>query len=205
MQAHEERMGQCCFGQPIGGSPDLLEAVCRDHSQGPEKPDAPFEADIALRSVAASGLDGTEVVRVCSSKEMPAVANKLQVTPAECKRRAAECRKMAENAPSPHVRDTLADIERMWNRLAVETEVSQAMVSRFLGGAAFGPDEIAIMTGAYEAGLKQINVSGHNDVAAEALAQTIVSLAKHGERDPVRLRQRAVEIMSGSPGQANVS
>jgi hypothetical protein len=102
------------------------------------------------------------------------VANKLQVTPAECKRRAAECRKMAENAPSPHVRDTLADIERMWNRLAVETEVSQAMVSRFLGGAAFGPDEIAIMTGAYEAGLKQINVSGHNDVAAEALAQTIV-------------------------------
>jgi hypothetical protein len=73
------------------------------------------------------------------------------------------------------VRDTLADIERMWNRLAVETEVSQAMVSRFLGGAAFGPDEIAIMTGAYEAGLKQINVSGHNDVAAEALAQTIVS------------------------------
>jgi hypothetical protein len=105
---------------------------------------------------------------------------------------------MAENAPSPHVRDTLADIERMWNRLAVETEVSQAMVSRFLGGAAFGPDEIAIMTGAYEAGLKQINVSGQNDVAAEALAQTIVRLAKHGERDPIRLMQRAVEIMSGT-------
>jgi hypothetical protein len=129
---------------------------------------------------------------------MPAVANKLQVTPAECKRRAAECRKMAENAPSPHVRDTLADIERMWNRLAVETEVSQAMVSRFLGGAAFGPDEIAIMTGAYDAGLKQIKVSGQNDDAAEALAQTIVRLAKHGERDPIRLMQRAVEIMSGT-------
>ena len=56
------------------------------------------------------------------------MASKLQVTPAECRRRAAECHKMAENAPSP-VRDTLADIERMWNRLAVETEVSQAMVS----------------------------------------------------------------------------
>ena len=123
------------------------------------------------------------------------VASKLQVTPAECRRRAAECHKMAENAPNPHVRDALADIERIWNRLAVETEVSQAM-SRFLGGAAFGPDEIAIMTGAYEAGLKQINVSGQNDVAAEALAQTIVRLAKHGERDPIRLGQRAVEIMS---------
>ena len=126
------------------------------------------------------------------------MASKLQVTPAECRRRAAECHKMAENAPSPHVRDTLADIERMWNRLAVETEVSQAMVSRFLGGAAFGPDEIAIMARAYEAGLKQINVSGQNDVAAESLAQTIVRLAKHGERDPIRLGQRAVEIMSGT-------
>jgi hypothetical protein len=81
------------------------------------------------------------------------VASKLQVTAAECRRRAAECHKMAENAPSPHVRDTLADIERMWNRLAVETEVSQAM-SRFLGGVAFGPDEIAVLVGAYEAGLK---------------------------------------------------
>ena len=76
------------------------------------------------------------------------MASKLQVTAAECRRRAAECHKMAENAPSPHVRDTLADIERMWNRLAVETEVSQAM-SRLLGGVAFGPDEIAVLVGAY--------------------------------------------------------
>jgi len=93
---------------------------------------------------------------------------------------------MAERAPSPHVRDTLADIERIWNRLAVETEVSQAMVSRFLGGASFGPDEIAIMAGAYEAGREQIKVSGRNDATAETLAQTIVMLAKRGERDPIR-------------------
>jgi hypothetical protein len=55
-----------------------------------------------------------EDVRVCGSKEMPVVASKIHVTPAECRRRAADCHKMAENAPSPHVRDTLADIERMW-------------------------------------------------------------------------------------------
>ena len=127
------------------------------------------------------------------------MASKPQVTPAECKRRAAQCHEMAENAPSAHVRDTLADIERMWNRLAVEAEVSQAMLSRFLGGAAFGPDEIAIMAGAYEAGLKQISVSSQNDPDAETLAQTIVMLAKRGERDPNRLRQRALEIMSDLP------
>ena len=78
-------------------------------------------------------------------------------------------------------------------------------LSRFLGGAAFGPDEIAIMAGAYEAGLKQINVSGQNDVAAKLLAQTIVRLAKHGERDPIRLGQRAVEIMSGKPPDSRES
>ena len=126
-----------------------------------------------------------------------AVASKLQVTPAECRRHAAQCHEMAENAPSPHVRETLADIERMWNRLAVEAEVSQAMLSRFLGGAAFGPDEIAIMAGAYEAGLKQIN-----DPGAESLAQAIVMLAKRGERDPNRLRQLAMEIMSDKPPEA---
>jgi hypothetical protein len=127
------------------------------------------------------------------------VASKLQVTPAECRRRGAECHKMAENAPSPHVRDTLAEIERMWNRLAVGAEVSEAMLTRFLGGAAFGPDEIAIMVAAYEGGLTQINASGHNDPAAETLAQAIVMLAKRGERDPIRLEQHALEVLSGQP------
>jgi hypothetical protein len=48
-------------------------------------------------------------------------------------------------------------------------------------------------------GLTQINASGDNDPTAETLAQTIVMLAKQGERDPVRLEQRAIEIMSGQP------
>ena len=76
-----------------------------------------------------------------------------------------------------------------------------SMLTRFLEDTAFGPDEIAIMVMAYEMGLTQINASGHNAPTAETLAQTIVMLAKRGERDPVRLEQRAIEIMSGrSPG-----
>ena len=84
------------------------------------------------------------------------MASKIQITPAECRVRAAECQKMAQNARRPHVRDTLAEIERMWNRLAVEAEVSEAMLTRFLEDAAFGPDEIAVMVAAYELGLTQI-------------------------------------------------
>ena len=85
---------------------------------------------------------------------------------------------MGQNARTPHVRDTLAEIERMWNRLAVEAEVSESMLTRFLEDTAFGPDEIAIMVMAYEMGLTQIDASGHNAPTAETLAQTIVMLAK---------------------------
>jgi hypothetical protein len=131
------------------------------------------------------------------------VSSKLHITPAECRLRAAECHKMAQNARRPHVRDTLADIERMWNRLAVEAEVSESMLTRFLEDAAFGPDEIAIMVAAYELGLTQINAIGHNDPTAETLAQTIVMLAKQGERDPVRLEQRELSPTLGDGrGQA---
>ena len=83
------------------------------------------------------------------------MSSKLQITPAECRLRAAECHKMGQNARRPHVRDTLAEIERMWNRLAVEAEVSESMLTRFLEDTAFGPDEIAIMVAAYELGLTQ--------------------------------------------------
>ena len=57
----------------------------------------------------------------------------------------------------------------------------RSMLTRFLEDTAFGPDEIAIMVAAYEVGLTQINA---NDPTAETLAQTIVMLAKQGERDP---------------------
>ena len=55
------------------------------------------------------------------------------------------------------------------------------------------------MVAAYDAGLQQISVRDQNYPGAETLAQTIVMLAKRGERDPNRLRQRAMEIMSDQP------
>ena len=130
------------------------------------------------------------------------MSSKLQITPAECRLRAAECHKMAQNARRPHVRDTLAEIERMWNRLAVEAEVSESMLTRFLEDAAFGPDEIAIMVAAYEVGLTHINVSGHNDPTAETLAQTVVMLAKRGERDVEKLTECALVGLAGGMADA---
>jgi hypothetical protein len=69
----------------------------------------------------------------------------------------------------------------------------------FLEGTVFGPDEIAVMVGAYEAALRDLDVSGHGHPRAVTLAKTIVMLVKQGERDPVRLRERAIELTSGLP------
>ncbi len=60
----------------------------------------------------------------------------------------------------------------------------------FLEGTAFGPDEIAVMVGAYEAASREMDLTGHTAPGAVTLAKTIVTLAKQGERDPVRLRER---------------
>jgi len=65
----------------------------------------------------------------------------------------------------------------MWNRLTVKAEVYRLWSPAFLGCAAFGPDEIAIMT----VRLDLRNVSGQNNVVAESLAQTIWVLAKTRE------------------------
>jgi hypothetical protein len=75
-------------------------------------------------------------------------------------------------------------------------------LTRFLGDTAFGPDEIATMVAAYEATLLALNLINRADAATEMVARTIVELAKHGERDPIRLRERAVEALSTQPPEA---
>jgi hypothetical protein len=72
----------------------------------------------------------------------------------------------------------------------------------FLEGTVFGPDEITVMVGAYEAALREMDLTGHTASGAVTLAKTIVMLAKQGERDPVRLRERAIELCVALPPDA---
>ena len=68
----------------------------------------------------------------------------------------------------------------------------------FLKGTHFGPDAIAVMVAAYEAAMRELDLTAHSP-GAVTVAKTIVMLATQGERDPVRLRKRAIEIISGLP------
>ena len=45
----------------------------------------------------------------------------------KCRDRAAECQRMADQAPNARVRDILLDIGRTWTRLALEVEVRTQM------------------------------------------------------------------------------
>jgi hypothetical protein len=71
----------------------------------------------------------------------------------------------------------------------------------FLEGTAFGPDEIAVMVGLRRRPARD-GLDRPHGPAAVTLARSIVVLAKNGERDPVRLRERAVELLYGLPPDA---
>jgi hypothetical protein len=75
-------------------------------------------------------------------------------------------------------------------------------LTRFLHDSAFGPDEIAAMAAAFEGALRKLDLIDRTDPATELVARKIIDFAQQGERDPVRLRDRTVEALSGRPPTA---
>ena len=72
-------------------------------------------------------------------------------------------------------------------------------ITRLLQDTAFGPDEIAVLVAAYEDALRALSLINRPDLATEMVAKKIIELAKQGERDPVRLRERVIEAVSSRP------
>ena len=65
-------------------------------------------------------------------------------------------------------------------------------IYRLLEEFAFGPDAIKAMTTAYHAALKTLRVADSASPMAELLAKNIVDVARRGERDPIRLHEKAL-------------
>jgi hypothetical protein len=70
-------------------------------------------------------------------------------------------------------------------------------IHRLLENHAFGPDEIAILTSAFDSALRKLRLADRADPATEVVAKKIIELARQGERDPVRLSDHAVRALSG--------
>jgi hypothetical protein len=66
-------------------------------------------------------------------------------------------------------------------------------INRLLKGSAFGPNEIEVLSSAFEAALRELNLVDRTDPATELVAKRIIDLAQQGELDADRLRERAVK------------
>jgi hypothetical protein len=72
-------------------------------------------------------------------------------------------------------------------------------ITRFLNGPVFSPTDIVILSTAFEDTLRALNLTNRDDPTTEIVAKMIIELAKQGERDPARLRERAVEALTEEP------
>jgi hypothetical protein len=60
---------------------------------------------------------------------------------------------------------------------------------------AFGPEDVANLTAAFEAALIQFGLVDRGDPLTTAAAKAIIQLAKNGERDPKKLCDGALRIL----------
>jgi hypothetical protein len=75
-------------------------------------------------------------------------------------------------------------------------------IHRLLENQAFGPEDIEVLTTAFEEALRALGLADRPDSATEIVARRIIELAQCGERDPARLSERALQSISASDGNA---
>jgi ribosomal protein S12 methylthiotransferase accessory factor YcaO len=73
-----------------------------------------------------------------------------------------------------------------------------AAITPLLQGSAFDPDALRAMSIALEEVCQTLQVDG-DQRAREVMAVRIVELARHGERDPKRLRDRVLREAGATP------
>jgi hypothetical protein len=66
-------------------------------------------------------------------------------------------------------------------------------IYRLLREASFGPDQIAVMTAAYEGALTALRLTDRDDPITELIAKKIIDLFRLGERDAPRICARALK------------
>ena len=72
-------------------------------------------------------------------------------------------------------------------------------IYRLLKFSAFDPEEIACMTAAYEDALRVLQLANQQDPITELVAKKIIEVAQAGERNPDRLREKALSELGITP------
>jgi hypothetical protein len=68
-------------------------------------------------------------------------------------------------------------------------------IYRLIANGSFGPDEIKVMTAAYEDALIDLRVANRDDPITELIAKAIVNVTATGERDPILIKERAISAL----------
>ena len=71
-----------------------------------------------------------------------------------------------------------------------------------LGSGAFTPDEIAVITTAFEETLSALGLVNRQDPAVTMVAKRMIEVAKGGEHDPILLREAVLKALRGQPGSS---
>ena len=66
-------------------------------------------------------------------------------------------------------------------------------IGPLLEGAAFSPEDVVVLTTAFEDCLRALKVVDRKDPVVTLVAKRIIDLAKHGERNPASVRERVLE------------
>ena len=73
-------------------------------------------------------------------------------------------------------------------------------IYRLIASGSYGPDDIKAMTAAYESALVEIGMVDRDDPLTEMLAKSILTVTATGERDPEKLKERALHALRISRG-----
>ena len=68
-------------------------------------------------------------------------------------------------------------------------------IYRLISNGSFGPDEIKVMTAAYEGALIDLAVTKRDDPITELIARAAVNVIATGERDPTVTKERALNAL----------
>ena len=71
-------------------------------------------------------------------------------------------------------------------------------IGRLLKDAAFGPEEIAAITTAFEGACKTLGLTERNDPIVETVAKAILLAAEHGAGSAEQIQQRALMVLQSS-------
>ena len=68
-------------------------------------------------------------------------------------------------------------------------------IHKLIANGSFGPDEIEAMTAAYDAALIELCQPNNDDPITDLIAKSIVNVTATGERDPILIRERALNAL----------